>query len=258
MVDWDGGEYELVGDQLIPAARVAIDVAGVRAGERVVDVACGTGNAALLAAELGAVATGVDIAPRLLDVAGARAAERGLDATFVLADAARLPLEDASADAVISVFGVVFAADAQAAAAELVRICAPRGRIVLTSWMLEGPMDAARTVRREAIDAGGAPAGPPPFMWEDRDTLAGALEPDGFSIELREERIAFTGSSPADVVDAFFLKHPLWIADREALEPLGAMPAVRQRTIEIFDAVNEDPDALRFTVGYVVASATRA
>jgi len=75
---------------------------------------------------------------------------------------------------------------------------------------------------------------------------------------VHEERLQFAGSSPAGVVDAFFLKHPLWIADRAALEPLGAMPAVRERTIEIFEAANEDPDALRFTVGYFVASATRA
>jgi ubiquinone/menaquinone biosynthesis C-methylase UbiE len=81
---------------------VVVEAAAPVAGERVVDVGCGTGNAALLAAERGAVVTGVDPAPRLLDVARAEAAARGLDVTFAPGQAAEIPLEDGEADVVLS------------------------------------------------------------------------------------------------------------------------------------------------------------
>src|SRR4051794_39954624 len=102
--DWGLGRYEDTAARLEPAARVVVESAAPEAGERLVDVGCGTGNAALLAAERGARVTGVDPAARLLDVARERAAARGLTATFARGDAAALPLGDGEADVVLSVF----------------------------------------------------------------------------------------------------------------------------------------------------------
>src|SRR5271157_2435319 len=130
-MDWGIGEYEHIALQLLPAARVVIGHAAPRTGEHVVDVGCGTGNAALLAAECGARVTGIDPAQRLLDVAAAQAAARGVSAGFISADAGRIPLPDSGADAVVSVFGVIFADDASLAVAEMARIAAADGRIVL-------------------------------------------------------------------------------------------------------------------------------
>ena len=140
VVDWDGGRYELVGEQLLPAAVAVVERAALRGDERVLDVGCGTGNAALLAAELGATVTGVDPAQRLLDVAAADASARGLSASFVRAEADAMPLADGAADVVMSVFGVVFAPDAAAVAAELARVTATGGRILLTAWLSAGPL----------------------------------------------------------------------------------------------------------------------
>src|SRR3954462_11003045 len=103
------GNYERTAALLLPAAEELIRVAAPSAGERVLDVGCGTGNAALLAAARGARVTGVDPAPRLLDVARAQAAARGLEVSFAAGEAAALPLAAASADLVLSVFGVIFA-----------------------------------------------------------------------------------------------------------------------------------------------------
>src|SRR6266536_5366377 len=114
-MEWGQGRYESVAEQLLPAAEVVVERAAPKEGERVVDVGCGTGNAALLAAERGAKVTGVDPAGRLLDVAAAEASERGLDADFVIGEAASIPLDDDSVDLAISVFGVIFAPDPQAA-----------------------------------------------------------------------------------------------------------------------------------------------
>src|SRR5919199_4523142 len=100
--DWGLGRYEDTAVRLEPAARVVVERAAPAPGEHVVDVGCGTGNAALLAAERGARVTGVDPAPRLLEVARHEAAARGLDVTFVVGEAAALPLGDGEADVVLS------------------------------------------------------------------------------------------------------------------------------------------------------------
>jgi SAM-dependent methyltransferase len=258
VVDWDGGRYELVGEQLLPAAVAVVERAALRGGERVLDVGCGTGNAALLAAELGATVTGLDPAQRLLDVAAADASVRGLSVSFVRGEAAAMPLTDGSADVVMSVFGVVFAPDAPAVAAELARVTATGGRILLTAWLSAGPLSDVRVVRREALAAAGVAAESAPFAWEDRDALTALLEPLGFSVELEERELAFQGhGSPSEFVELWFREHPLWIADQARLEPLGVYELVRDRTIEVFAAANEDPGGFRVTAPYVLATARR-
>jgi SAM-dependent methyltransferase len=201
--------------------------------------------------------TGVDPASRLIDEARAAAAARDLQATFVVGEAAALPLADGSVDAVVSVFGVVFAPDARAAAEELARVTTPAGRIVLTAWIASGALSDVRDVRREAFAAIGAPAGPAPFAWEDRAALEGTFGPLGFAVEVERAELAFTGRSPDAFVDDWFRDHPLWIADRAVLEPHGAMAEVRERTIAVFAAANEDPRALRVTSPYAVVTLRR-
>jgi ubiquinone/menaquinone biosynthesis C-methylase UbiE len=127
--------------------------------------------------------TGVDPAPRLLDVAREQAAVRGLDATFALGDAGSLPLEDGAADVVLSVFGVIFAPDAPAAAGEMVRVTAPAGRIVLSAWLQEGAIHDAVAAAQEAVRrAVGAPDGPPPFAWHDDRALHELFATYGFEV----------------------------------------------------------------------------
>jgi SAM-dependent methyltransferase len=247
MPDWGEGRYEHTAVQLEPAARAVVAHAAIRAGERVVDVGTGSGNAALLAAERGAVVTGVDPAPRLLEVAG----ERVPAADFLAGDAANLPLRDGEADAVLSVFGVIFAPDPQAAARELLRVRAPGGRIVFSAWIPEGAMSRSVRVPREAVmRALGQQPGPPPFPWHDRAALA---ELFGREVTLHEESLAFTGESAAAYVDAELANHPLAVAGNAVLEPRGELQAVRDEMVAILDAANEDPGAFRTTSRYVVA-----
>jgi SAM-dependent methyltransferase len=255
--DWGVGRYEDTASQLEPAARVVVDYAAPTPGEHVVDVGCGTGNAALLAAERGARVTGVDPAPRLLEVASQRAAARGLEARFVRGEAATLPLEDGEADVVLSVFGVIFASDPRASVAETVRVIAPEGRIVLSAWHPSGAVHRAVGAAGEAVRrALGQPAGPPPFPWHEPSALAELFAPHGFHVSVAEERIAFTASSPQAYVDQQ-ADHPLAVAGQAVLGPRGESDSLRERMVAIYEAANEDPDAFRVTSRYIVASAHR-
>src|SRR3954471_20220970 len=158
MVDWSAGEYERTAGELEPAACHVVERAAIAPGERVLDLACGTGNAARAAAAAGAPVTGLDSAPRLVEVAR----ERVPDAEFVVGDALELPFDDGAFDVVVSVFGVIFVPDPARAIAEIVRVLAPGGRALLSVWRPEGPIHRmVGVLGRGGAAAAGGP-GPPP------------------------------------------------------------------------------------------------
>jgi SAM-dependent methyltransferase len=257
-IDWDLGCYERTAEQLMPAARLLVGRAAPVGGERVVDVGCGTGNAALLAAEQGARVTGVDPAARLLEVARAEAAARGLDADFVPGDAAELPLADGEADLVLSVFGVIFAPDPRAAAAEMARVTAPDGRIVLSAWIPEGAISTVNRIARQAVaEALELPPAPAPFAWHEPDALADLFREHGFGVSLDEHTLAFTGPSPSEFLQAESENHPVALAGRAVLEPRGEGDALFARMLQAVEEANEDPAAFRVTSRFVIVSARR-
>jgi SAM-dependent methyltransferase len=253
-VDWGQGRYEAVAEQLLPAAEVVVDRAAPLDGRSVVDVGCGTGNAALLAAEGGAKVTGVDPAQRLLDVAAAEAARRGLEADFVVGEAAAIPLPDTSMDIVLSVFGAVFAPDPSAAAAEMARVRAPKGRILLSAWIPEGAISRAVRLSRQTVSEilEQPPAGPP-FAWHEADGLRELFEPHGLSISLDEHQISFTAPSADVFVEREAENHPLAVAAQPVLEQAGRAEELQRRLLELYEEANEDPSAFQVTSRYAVA-----
>jgi SAM-dependent methyltransferase len=256
-MDWSVGHYERTAEQLMPAAEALIEVSAPGEGERVVDVGCGTGNAALLAAARGARVTGVDPASRLLQVARERAAAEGREAEFVEGDGASIPLGDGEADLVLSVFGVIFAPDPPSALAEMARVCAADGRIVLTAWIPDGAISRMARISRDAVTrALGAPPTGAPFPWHERDALAELLQPQGFSLTTEERSISFTGESPAAYLDAES-EHPLAVAARAVVEPRGEGEELRARMLEVLEEGNEDPQGFRVTSRYVITAARR-
>jgi SAM-dependent methyltransferase len=257
-MDWGVGNYERTAAQLLPAATTVVDAVTPAEGETLVDLGCGTGNAALIAARRGARVTGVDPAPRLLEVAAAQARAEGLAIEFVEGDAAAIPLADGAVDVLVSVFGVIFAPDAEAAAAEMARVAAPDGRLAISAWIPEGAISEAARAGREAVAAAlGTPAGPPPFAWRDPEAMSSLLGEHGFTVTTTEHSIAFTAESPRAWLEQEAREHPLRIAGAAVLEPRGELEAVRARTLEIYEAGNEDPDAFRVTSRYVIATARR-
>jgi SAM-dependent methyltransferase len=135
---WAGGDYAAVATRIHPMAEDLVQAADLRAGDRVLDVATGSGNAAIAAARCECVVTGLDYVPALLGRARIRAACEGVTVEFVEGDAEDLPFPDAAFDAVTSVVGVMFAPDQERAAAELLRVCRPGGLIALASWTPDG------------------------------------------------------------------------------------------------------------------------
>jgi SAM-dependent methyltransferase len=136
---WSMGDYPVVASEVIPdLGSILVDACGVRTGDRVLDVACGSGNAAIPAALRGARVSACDLTPPLLE-AGRRVAEaQGVEISWREADAESLPYDDAEFDVVMSCVGVMFAPHHQASADELVRVCRPGGTIGLVNWTPEG------------------------------------------------------------------------------------------------------------------------
>jgi ubiquinone/menaquinone biosynthesis C-methylase UbiE len=152
---WAAGQYDLCAQRIAAAAQAVVEAAAIEPGMTVLDVATGTGNAAIPAAQAGAQVTGLDLTPELFNVARVHAEEAGVTVEWVEGDAEALPFADASFDRVLSVFGVAFAPRQKLAAAELARVCRPGGSVVVANWTPRGFMG-----RLFAIVAGHLP--PPP------------------------------------------------------------------------------------------------
>jgi ubiquinone/menaquinone biosynthesis C-methylase UbiE len=263
-LDWGLGEYEPTGEALLPISEVVVALSEPLAGKRVVDVGTGTGNAALLAAERGAVVTGVDPAARLVEVARKRAAERGVKAEFVAGDAASIPVEDGTADLLLSIFAVIFAPDADAAIAEMTRVTAPDGLIRLTSWVPGGSMMAInQTAGKFMAEVFGAPepadpAAPKPLAWHDEAALREAFGKYGFGVEVEVRSMNLTGTSAEEYLDKS-ARHPMGVSAGQALasRPDGAelQAELQGRLLAAVQEINEDPAAFKVSNQYAIVTA---
>ena len=254
MVDWDKGRYEDTAAELEPVAAAVVAMAAPRAGERLLDIASGTGNGALLAAAAGADVVGVDSAPRLVAVAQERAAAAGLSLELLVGDALALPIDDASVDIVISIFGVVFADDPARALAEIARVLRPGGRAHVTAWVPAGPIDAMLTVLGRAIGraTGGAPpVRPKRFAWSKTDSVRAIAEPCGLQLSTTRHELEIRAASPAAYVDSG-QEHPMALDAWPLLEQAGVLDTLREDMIGALAAHNEDAPRLLIRSPYVV------
>jgi ubiquinone/menaquinone biosynthesis C-methylase UbiE len=198
---WATGDFNELARQLIPVSEDLCRAVDPPAGARVLDVACGSGNAALAAARRYCRVSGIDYVPALIERAGIRAAAEGTSVDFRVADAQALPFEDASFDAVMSVFGVMFAPDQERAARELLRVCRPGGRIGLASWT---PEDFGGDFFRAHARYVAPPAGlKPAVRWGTEAGLAELLGPGARSITTERRTVFQYYHSMEHVVTVF-------------------------------------------------------
>lgn len=162
---WALGDYAAIADRIVaPLGPELVAATGIGPGQRVLDVAAGTGNAALPAAATGARVVAADLCPKLLDQGRQAAAERGLDLDWQVANAEALPFADGAFDAVLSCIGVMFAPHHERAAAELVRVCRSGGTVGLLSWTPDGFIGRMFAAMRPFVPAPPPGVSPPP-LW---------------------------------------------------------------------------------------------
>ncbi|GAB2670641.1 class I SAM-dependent methyltransferase [Kribbella swartbergensis] len=255
-IDWGQGRYESTAADLLPAARELVEAARIQPGEHVVDIGAGTGNVALLAADLGARVTAVEPAARLREViqevAGAR------DLTVIDGTAASIPLQDGSADVVLSNFAVIFAPDPQAAIAELARVTAPNGRILFTAW-LPGVLDELIGILFKAVrEVTGRGIADGRVDWHDPNVLTSLLEPHGFHLTTDTKELTISTPSPEDYWSTRIATHPLGVATLPLLDQSGRLPAVRtQMLTQITQNWTTPTGEVALPAQYLLAKATR-
>jgi SAM-dependent methyltransferase len=198
---WASGDYSAVAARIALIAERLADAADLRAGDIVLDVATGNGNAALAAARCGGEVIGVDYVPELLEHGRARARAEGLEVEFQEGDAERLPFSDASFDAVLSCLGVMFTPDQERAAAELVRVCRPGGTIALANWT---PTSFVGGIFRTVGKHVPPPAGlRPPGLWGTEERLHELLGPAVSRLSVRPRQFVFRFRSADEFVEFF-------------------------------------------------------
>lgn len=198
---WSSGDFAVVASRIVLVSEQLADSADLRAGWRVLDVACGNGNATLAAARSGTQVVGVDYVPELLVGGRGRAVAEGLDVEFQLGDAEELPAEDDSFDAVLSVFGSMFAPDHQRAADEIARVTRPGGTVGLASWTPDGFIgEMFRVITAHVPGPAGVPS---PMLWGTEEHLSGLFGDAVDGSRSVERTCTFRFTSPEEFV-AFF------------------------------------------------------
>lgn len=198
---WATGDFSIIGTTLQLVGEDLCESADLAAGSQVLDVACGNGNATLAAARRFCSVTGVDYVPALLARGRDRAAAERLPIHFVEGDAERLPFQDASFDAVLSTFGVMFAANQARAAAELTRVCRSKGTIALASWTPEGFLGAMlRAVTKYVPPPAGAPS---PLSWGTERGIESLFEDRASVVQKTRKEFVFRYRSPEHMLQVF-------------------------------------------------------
>ena len=198
---WSTGDYAVVGTTLQIVGENLCETLDLRSGERVLDVAAGNGNATLAAARRWCDVTSTDYVPSLLESGRARALAEGHTIKFQEADAEDLPFPDASFDAVMSTFGVMFTPNQDKAASELARVCKPGGRIGLANWTPQGFIGQLfKTIGSYIPPAAGVKS---PSLWGTKARLEELFGKTAQEIHTTEREYTFRYRSPAHWIDVF-------------------------------------------------------
>ncbi|MBX3462867.1 MAG: class I SAM-dependent methyltransferase [Planctomycetes bacterium] len=200
---WSTGDYAVVGTTLQIVGETLLEALDVRAGQRVLDVAAGNGNASLAAARRHCEVVSTDYVPALLERGRERATAERLPIEFRVADAEALPFADGSFDVVVSTFGVMFTPDQERAASEMLRVCRRNGRIGLANWTPDGFIGQMfAVVARYVPPPTGMPA---PAGWGSRARLAELFGRQALAIDVQERAFVFRYRSPEHWLEVFKL-----------------------------------------------------
>jgi ubiquinone/menaquinone biosynthesis C-methylase UbiE len=238
---WSTGDYPDIARRIEEVARVLVERVGAGPGLELLDVATGSGNVAIPAAQAGANVTGLDLTPELLAAARRRASEAGVEVRWVEGDAEELPFQDGSFDRVTSCFGVIFAPLHERAAAELVRVARPGATIALTAWTPEG-------LQGQLFRIVGSYMPPPPpelqpqVMWGTEEHVRSLLADCGAQLTFERRTVTFTHDSPESWVDYNQRVLGPAIMAKAVLEPQGRWEDLMGELIALYRERNEAED----------------
>lgn len=253
---WMTGDYDVFCRYMESGAQDFYNRLGIPSGVRLLDVGCGAGQIALMAARAGADVTGCDIATNWLENARTRAAAEGLTATFEEGDAEALPYDDSQFDVVVSLIGAMFAPRPERVAAELTRVCRPGGLIAMGNWTAGGFIGQMFKAIAKHIAPPGMPS---PVLWGDEVIVRGRL---GSGIaQLRTETRLYPFDypfSPADVVEFFRLNYGPMTRAFAAIDA-PQQNELRRDLVELWSAHNRaaNPNHTHIDSEYLVVRALR-
>jgi SAM-dependent methyltransferase len=252
---WSSGDYAVIGTTLQIVGESLCEAVDIAAGEQVLDVAAGNGNATLAAARRGGVVTASDYVSTLLDGTRARAAAEGLTIDVREADAEALPFADASFDVVLSTFGVMFTPNQERSAAELARVCRPGGRIGLANWTPEGFVGQMfKIVGKYAPPPAGVRS---PLQWGTDERLAELFGSDVRTLDVPRRNFVFRFRSAQEWLDTFRDYYGPTHKAFASLDGAG-QEAFAQELIALANAHNTSTTTLRIPSEYVEVVAVKA
>jgi SAM-dependent methyltransferase len=250
---WASGDYAAVADAFVlDVGATAVERAAIEPGTDVLDVATGSGSAAIPAALAGARVTGLDLVPELLDTARLRARAAGVEIDWVEGDAEALPFPDERFDTVLSVLGVQFAPRHEVTAAELVRVTRPGGQIVLACWTPEGFIGQLFKTMSPYLPKPPAGASPPP-LWGQREHVLELFAGTGVELGFERHEASFHGKSPAAFVAFMADNYGPVLKARERLAPEGRWEALHADLVALCERADVGGDGFRAPSEYVVA-----
>ncbi|CAN5628152.1 class I SAM-dependent methyltransferase [soil metagenome] len=251
---WGLGDYSRIAERFSPIADELVGAAGVGPGQRVLDVAAGTGNVALAAARSGAVVTASDLTPEMIALGRARARDEGHHFDWVEADVEDLPFGSADFDAALSCFGVMFAPRPEVAVAELARVLRPGGRLAMASWSPDGPMN--RVTEAVARRMPRTPDAADPRDWGREDVARQRLAAAFTELQCRLAVFVWRFDSAGDARRFFETCSPPHVAVAAAIGP--------QAAAEMFDEIEaivgeraDEAGAVALPSDYLVVLARR-
>src|SRR5215203_1205939 len=237
---WTSGDYARIGNTLVIIGELLCEAVDVRAGDKVLDVATGSGNTAISAARRFCEATGIDYVPELIEHARKRAEVEGLEITFGVGDAEDLPYPDASFDVVLSTLGVMFAPDQEKVAEELLRVCRPGGKIGLANWTPDGFIgNMLRTLGKYVPPP---PGTKPPPLWGTEERLRELLGEGVASLEVTRRSYVWRYRSAGHFVEYFRSYYGPTLKAFESLDPDGQEASAKDLE-ELFERWNTSGDA---------------
>ncbi len=257
-VAWAAGDYPSVAKHIerVPPTHLFASI-GISPGQRVLDVATGSGNVALRAAAAGAEVTGLDLVPELLAVARRRSDVAGVRVELVAGDAEELPFDGESFDRVLSVFGVQFAPRHRRAAEELVRVCSPGGAIGLVCWTPEGLIGQMFAILSRYLPAPPPFASPPP-LWGSEEHVTELFAGTGVELEFERATNPFVFGSIEEYMTFFEERYGPSLKTRERLIGEGTWDECRAELRELYESLNRATDgSVHLESEYLLAIARR-